>query len=52
MPGPQDHVHMIRRGWRHADLMRMELDEAAFWLGQQIEYDKAVAQAIKDAQRS
>ena len=39
MPGPQDHVHMIRRGWRHADLMDMDIGEVAYWLREQIAYD-------------
>jgi len=43
---------MIRRGWRHDDLTAMTVDEFVYWLDQQIEYDKKIAEAIREAQRS
>ncbi|MFT4098179.1 MAG: hypothetical protein QM651_13760 [Rhodoblastus sp.] len=42
---------MIRRGWRHRDLMAMETDEVVYWLHEQIAYDKAVAEAIREANK-
>ncbi|WP_457798092.1 hypothetical protein [Methylocystis sp. S23] len=40
---------MVNKGWRHDDLTAMSVEEAAFWVGQQAEYDRAVAEAIRKA---
>jgi len=42
---------MVNKGWRHEDLMEMSVEEAAFWIGQQAAYDKAVAEAVERATR-
>lgn len=43
---------MVNKGWGHAALMEMSVEEAAFWTQQQAYYDKAVAEAIREASKS
>lgn len=43
---------MIRRGWRHADLSAMSVEEVGWWLREQLDYDRAVAEAIEKARSS
>jgi hypothetical protein len=42
---------MIRRGWDHPALSDMHEDEFIWWLDQQMNYDREVEAARKDAEK-